>query len=141
MKNKSLKDQYFLLTEILDSVKWQLEGGCEDIDCDRYIYKNCLKKSIKPVLEHNLSCMPKLKTDYNALVALLSDKKFKKLRYEKCQICKKEMDKLDNKNPLTSFMAIKPKSVGRLKGYEMRIKRTHKKCQKKLKTPEGFRRR
>ena len=85
--------------------------------------------------------MPKLKKDYNAIMALLSDKKFKKLRYENCPICKKEMDKLDNRNPLTSFTAIKPKGVGKFKGYEMRIKRTHKKCQKKLKTPEGFKKR
>lgn len=137
MKEKSVMNQYYLLIELLDSIKWQFDGQCEDIDCDKYLYRNCLKKKYKPALEHNFSCMPKLKRNHQAVMDLLSDKKFRKLRYKKCQVCKLKLDTLDDRNPISTFKSQRL-TTGRFKGYQIKTYRTHKHCQKKLKPPEGF---
>ena len=80
-------DEYFLLIEKLEEIIWALEGSCNDIDCDKYTYKNLLRKKYKPVLEHNFSCMPKLRREKEAAMHLLSLNKFRKFRYKKCGIC------------------------------------------------------
>lgn len=139
MKNATpIQDQYNLLTKLLERTRWQLEGQCEDIDCDKYIYKNYLKKKIHHSLEHSFSCIPGLKRDFAAIRKLLEEKKFKKLRYKKCIVCKKAMDTLDEKNTHTSFIAIHLSGKGKWKGYEAKIYQTHKPCKKKLETPDGF---
>ena len=140
MATTNIRYQYYLLTGLLDSVKWQIKGGCEDIDCDKYIYLDCMKKSKRvTVLKHKFSCIPKLKRDYKAIIELLDDKKFRKLRYKKCPVCHRLLDSLSDYNPLKSFISKTPKGTGKFKGYEMRIYQTHKRCKKKLKVPEGFR--
>lgn len=137
----SVKDQYWLLTDLLDNTKWQLEGDCEDIDCNRYIYLDSMKrKSVCTVLDHKFSCVPKLKRDYKSIMGLLSEKKFRKLRYKKCDVCAKLLDTLNNKNPITTFIAKKLSGKGKIKGFECKMFRTHKQCKKMLKVPEGFRR-
>ena len=57
------KEEYFVLDERLDIVRQAISGSCDDIDCDGYLYKDLLKKKYKPVLEHNFSCMGKLKEE------------------------------------------------------------------------------
>jgi len=56
-------DEYYFLIEKLDEVIWAIKGECNDIDCDKYLYKDLLKKIYKPVLEHNFSCFDKLKRE------------------------------------------------------------------------------
>ena len=86
-------DEYFLLTEKLEEIDWALDGKCDDIDCDKYMYKDLLKKKYKPVLEHKFSCLEKLKQNKEAVLRILSQKKFKRFRYIKCHVCKKYIDK------------------------------------------------
>jgi len=92
-----------LLREKLDEINWALEGSCNDIDCNKYMYKDLIKKKFKPVLEHNYSCMSKLKGEKEAVMRLLSQSKFRELRYKKCKVCKKNLDKLSDKNNIVSF--------------------------------------
>ena len=33
------RDEYYVLTEKLEEITWALEGKCNDIDCDRYMYQ------------------------------------------------------------------------------------------------------
>ncbi len=130
------KEEYYFLTEKLEEVDWALNGSCNDIDCDKYMYKDLLKKKYKPVLKHSYSCMKKLRVEKETILRLLSQKKFGKYRYEKCKICKKFIDKLNNKNALLSFTR-----EARFKGktcYEMKILRIHRKCQSKVKIPSGW---
>ena len=140
MKNKTItrelaKEQYYILTELLDTITWQIRGDCEDIDCNKYIYKNELKK-FHPVLDHKISCIPVLKRQKAAIFHLLGDKKFKQYRYEPCDVCKKQLDTLDDNNKLTTFSSKKPS--GKTTFYQMLSYRTHKTCKKKLSIPEGF---
>ena len=39
-------EEYLLLTEKLETIEWALEGSCDDIDCDKYMYKDLLKINI-----------------------------------------------------------------------------------------------
>ena len=71
------KEEYCFLTEKLEEVIWALEGKCNDIDCDSYMYKEILKKKYMPILKHNYSCISKLKTEKGAIMRLLSLKKFR----------------------------------------------------------------
>ena len=93
MLNK-IKDEYYLLTEKLEEIEWALDGKCDDIDCDKYMYKDLLKKKYGPVLEHNFSCMKKLESEKQTIMRLLSNKKYNSLRYIKCPVCKSKVDKL-----------------------------------------------
>src|SRR3989344_3678814 len=97
------QDEYYLLTEKLEEIIWALEGSCNDIDCDKYIYKNLLKKKYKPVLKHSYSCTPKLKREKEAAMGLLSLKKFRKFRYKKCKVCNKKLDSLGKDFTIVSF--------------------------------------
>src|SRR3989344_4741710 len=89
-------EEYYLLTDKLDEIKWALEGKCNDIDCNKYMYKNLLKKKYMPVLEHNYSCLKKLKREQTAVLRLLSLNKFRKLRHKKCSVCKNLLDTLSD---------------------------------------------
>lgn len=117
---------------MLEEVNWAIEGSCNDIDCNKYTYKNLLKKKYKPVLEHNFSCMPHLKTQKEALLRLLSMSKFRRFRYEKCKICKKQLDKLGENYTIVSFT--RPSKIG----FEYKGISVHKKCSKKVKNIEGW---
>ena len=129
------KEEYYFLTEKLDEINWALEGECNDIDCDRYTYKDMLKSKYKPVLKHSFSCISKLKTEKLAVMRLLSQNKYNKYRYVKCHVCNKNLDKLNEKNIIRGFIkkSEKNKNYSEWKGIWV-----HKKCSKKLKTPDGW---
>ena len=128
-----INEEYYLLTEKLDEIIWALEGKCNDIDCDKYLYKDLLKKRYKPVLKHPFSCMNKLKKEKEAVMRLLLLKKFKKYRYEKCNVCKRNLDKLSEKNKIVSFT--RPLSNG---NYQWEGVWVHKACSSKVKVPDGW---
>ena len=131
------KEEYYFLTEKLEEVQWALKGKCNDIDCNKYMYKDLLKKKYKPVLNHNYSCLESLEREKSAILSLLSLKKFRKYRFKKCQVCGKKLDKLDDRNKIVSFTkpSITSKGYYEWKGYW-----THKKCSSKVKTGEGWKR-
>ena len=118
--------EYQVLTERLEEIRWAIDGDCDDIDCDKYAHRNLLKKKYKPVLEHNYSCMKKLNTDEAALLRLLSLKKFRKYRYKKCNVCRRIVDSLDKKGIIVSFTR------------PWHGVWTHRKCASKVKTPKGW---
>ncbi len=129
------KEEYYFLTEKLEEIQWALDGKCNDIDCNKYMYKDLLKKKYKPVLSHSYSCLEPLKREKSAILGLLSLKKFKRYRFEKCYVCKKKLDKLHNENLIVSFTkpSITSKGYYEWKGYW-----AHRKCASKVKTPEGW---
>ena len=129
------KDEYYFLTEKLEETQWALEGECNDIDCNKYMYKALLKKKYKPVLDHNYSCSEKLKKEKLTILGLLSQNRFKKYRFEKCHVCKKALDKLSDKNIIISFTrhSRESKNFHEWKGYWV-----HKKCKLGAKIPEGW---
>ncbi len=133
--SKRIQDEYYLLTEVLERITWALEGSCDDIDCDKYMYKNLLKKSVKPVLEHGFSCTEKINRDKAAVIRLLGQKKFRKHRYEKCSICKRNVDKLSSKSTIVSYT----RPCRDKKGYyQMDSVRVHNSCSPRVKIPEGW---
>jgi len=134
MLNK-IKDEYYLLTEKLEEIEWALDGKCDDIDCDKYMYKDLLKKKYGPVLEHNFSCMKKLESEKQTIMRLLSNKKYNSLRYIKCPVCKTKVDKLGETSKLVSFT--RP-SKHNIKCVEWNGVWTHNKCRLKVKIPEGW---
>jgi len=129
------RDEYYFLTEKLDEISWAIKGGCNDIDCDKYLYKYLLKKKYRPVLEHNFSCMEHLKRDRAAVMRLLSQKKFRKYRYLACPVCKKLLDKLDDRNKIVNFTRPSPTHE---KYHEWKGVWAHGSCVSKVKTPEGW---
>lgn len=139
MKTEIIKDKdydgYEILTQKLEDIDWALEGKCDDIDCDKYMYKEMLKKKYKPVLEHNFSCMANLKRDKKATMRLLSLPKFKKFRYKNCFACKRKLDKLSDKSIIVSFTrpSIKDKRF-----IEWNGEWAHEKCEKRVKVPIGW---
>ena len=134
-KRPSQKEEYYVLSDLRERVIWQIEGSCEDANCDKYIYLDLFKKKYKPVLKHSYSCIPSLKRELTTLNAVLLLPRYKKYRFRLCDICKKPYDDLDHDAaPITSFIATEMRD----EGYEWRGVRTHKKCQRFVKTPEGF---
>ena len=132
------KEEYYFLIERLEEIEWALDGSCNDIDCDKYMYKDLLKKKYKPILEHSFSCMKKLKAEKEALLRILSNKKYKKYRFERCNVCKKYLDKLDNKSKIAGFTKLiknNEKIYHQWNGVWI-----HKKCAKKVKIPKGWKR-
>ena len=130
-----IRNEYYLLEEKLDEITWALEGKCNDIDCDKYMYKDLLKKKYKPVLKHSFSCLDKLKREKEAVMSLLSLKKFKKYRYKKCDVCKRNLDKLSDKNKIVSFTRPSPTNK---RYYQWDGVWAHKKCSPKVKIPKGW---
>jgi len=130
------KEEYYFLTEKLEEVDWALKGQCNDIDCNKYMYKELLKKKYKPVLEHNFSCIKNLKRDKDAILRILSKKRYEKYRYEKCNVCGKILDKLSNKSVIVSFKK-KSDFKGR-EAYEWNGVWVHRKCRRKVKIPIGW---
>src|SRR3989339_581014 len=130
------KEEYFLLTEKLDEINWAIDGKCNDIDCDKYMYKDLLKKRYKPVLEHNFSCMKKLKREREALLRILSQKKYKKYRLIKCKACGKNVDKLSEESKIVSFT--RPSMYNNKKCSEWNGVWAHKICASKIEIPEGW---
>ena len=131
------RDEYYFLTEQLEEVNWALEGQCNDIDCDKYMYKELLKKKYKPVLEHSFSCIESLKREKAAIMRLLSQKKYKKYRITGCNVCKKNLDKLDEKNIIVSFTRPSQRNT---KHHKWDCFWVHKRCSSKVKVPEGWKR-
>ncbi len=132
---REIEDEYHYLTQRLDVVNWAIEGGCDDIDCDKYTYKSLLKKKYKPVLKHNYSCMEHLKREKVALLRVLSLKRFRKQRYIACPVCKKDVDELNKNSIIVSYT--KP-IENKLHRYDSVL--VHKKCSGKVKIPEGWKR-
>ena len=133
--NKAL-DEYYVLTEKLEEITWALGGSCNDIDCDRYMYKDMLKNKYKPLLKHSYSCIPKLKREKEAVMRLLSFKKFKKFRYKKCEVCNLKLDSLGKDYTIVSFT--RPKISKGEKFYEYKGFRVHKQCKHKVAVPKGW---
>ena len=131
------QDEYYFLTEKLEEVQWALEGECNDIDCNKYMYKDLLKKKYKSVLDHNYSCLEVLQREKATILRLLSLKKFKKYRFEKCHVCRGALDKLDNSSTIVGFT--KP-SKEHKNSHEWNGYLTHKKCSSKVRTPKGWKR-
>lgn len=128
------REEYYFLTEKLDEINSALDGNCNDIDCDKYIYKYCLKKKYKPVLKHGFSCIPSLKREKDAVMGILSLSRYKKYRYEKCSVCSKTLDTLGKEFAIVSFTRpSEDKGAHYYKGVSV-----HKKCKSKVKTPEGW---
>ena len=100
------------------------------------MYKNLLKKRYGPVLEHNLSCMTKLKIERTALMRLLANKRYRKYRVIKCKVCRKNLDKLSNKNKIVSFT--RPIIKDKKTYYQWNGFWSHKKCAPKVKVPKGW---
>jgi hypothetical protein len=134
--SQKIKDEYYFLTEKLEEVGWALKGECNDIDCDKYIYRNLLKKRYKPILKHNFSCIKSLKMEKSAILRILSQERYKKYRYINCHVCKKTLDKLSNKSTIVSFTR---RIKSNQKGYcEWKGIWTHKKCSSKVEAPSGW---
>ena len=133
--NKAL-DEYYVLTEKLEEITWALEGSCNDIDCDKYMYKEMLKKKYKPLLKHSYSCIPVLKRGKEAIMRLLSLKKFNKFRYKKCNVCNKKIDSLGRKFTIVSFT--RPIKFKGKKFYEYKGVQVHKQCKHKVIVPTGW---
>jgi len=135
MKEKD-KEEYYFLTDKLEEVDWAIKGECNDIDCDRYIYKDLLKKRYKPVLTHSFSCIKKLKAEKEAVLRILSQNKYKKYRYIKCSVCGKNLDKLNEKNKIVSFT--KQININGKVYHEWDGVWAHKRCSSRVKTPVGW---
>ena len=133
---KESKEEYYFLTDRLEEVEWAIGGKCNDIDCDHYMYKDLLKKKYKPVLNHGFSCMKKLRVEKEIVLRLLSQNKYKIYRFEKCVVCKKVLDKLNDKNEIVSFTK-KINKDGKTY-YEWKGVWTHKKCSSKVKILLGW---
>ena len=133
---KNEKEEYYFLTDKLEEIEWALEGKCNDIDCDKYMYKDLLKKRYKPVLKHGFSCIAKLKIEKSAIIRLLANKNYKKYRLVKCNVCKKLLDKLDNKNKIVSFT--KPIKEGKKTYYQWNGVWAHNECASKVEIPKGW---
>ena len=133
--NKDRED-YYVVTDKLEEVTWALEGKCNDIDCDKYMHKELLKKIYKPILKHSYSCIPKLKREKEAIMRLLSLKKFIKFRCKKCSVCNKKIDSLGKDFIIISFtrpVIFKGKTVHEYNGVY-----AHKKCKYKVNIPDGW---
>ncbi len=131
------KEQYFILTDLLEKIIWSLRGYCDDIDCDKYMYKEILRKKYQPVLKHKISCIEKLEREERIILEMLADKKFRKYRYEKCIVCKKPVDTLNENNKIVSYT--RPSKMR--KGYsEWQGVWTHLNCSTKIKIPMGWKR-
>ncbi len=133
---KESYDEYTFLTGKLDELNWALNGECNDIDCDKYLYKNLLKKKYKPVLKHSFSCLESLKREKSAVERLLSLPKYRKFRYKKCNVCKKKLDKLSDKSCIVSFTRPSTTNAGY---FEIDCVWTHRSCEKRVKAPKGWR--
>ena len=128
------REEYYFLTGNLDEVTTALEGSCNDIDCDKYTYKYCLKKRYKPVLKHGFSCIPPLKREKEAVMRILSLPRYKKLRYGKCAVCGKKLDSLGNEYSIVSFT----RPCGDKDYVEYTGIHVHRKCKRKAAVPEGW---
>ena len=133
--NESLQE-YYILKKNLEEITWALEGSCNDIDCDKYAYRDLLKKRYKPVLKHGISCLPSLKKEKEAVLRLLSFKKFRKLRYKRCEACKKKMDSLGKEYTIVSFL--RPNKLREQKVYEYKGLAVHRACKKKIQVLTGW---
>ena len=131
--NKAL-DEYYVLTDKLEEITWALDGSCNDIDCDKYMYKDILKKRYKPILKHSYSCIPKLKREKEAVMRLLYFKTFNKFRYKKCNVCNKKIDSLGKKFTIVSFT----RPTEDKKSYEYKGVQVHKQCKHKVIVPTGW---
>ena len=131
----NIKEEYYLLTDHLDEFNQALDGDCDDVDCDKYLFREYLKKRFKPLLEHGFSCIEGLKRQKAVLMRLVSLPKYKRFRFKKCPVCKNEMDKLGEDYMITCFTEPTEKKK---KYYKMEIRSSHTKCKSKLNAPKGF---
>lgn|SRR3989338_408932 len=130
------REEYYLLEKKLEEITWALEGSCNDVDCDKYTYRNLFKKRYKPVLNHGFSCLPSLRREKEAVMRLLSLKKFRKFRYRRCEICKKNFDSLGKKYTIVSFL--RPSKFKGQKAHEYKGVSVHEKCKKRVHIPLGW---
>src|SRR3989338_1285970 len=132
-------DEYYLLKEKLEELIWALKGQCNDIDCDKYMYKDLLKKRHNPILKHSYSCIISLKREKEAVMRLLSLKKFRRYRYKKCEACKKSIDSLGKQ--FKSVILTRPVNFNGKKFFELDGIDAHKQCESKKKIPEAWKKR
>ena len=130
--------EYVLLTSKLDDINLALEGSCDEIDCDKYMYKEMLKKKYRPILKHGYSCVPNLKRDKAAIMRLLGMKKFRKYRMKKCKVCSRNVDTLGNSHTIVSFT--RPSTYNNRIAYEWKGLHAHRTCSRKVKTPKEWER-
>lgn len=133
--NTNVREEYYFLKEKLDELGDSLRGYCSDIDCDRYIYKDLLKKKYKPVLKHSFSCMRSVKRDNATVMRLLSAKKFRNFRYKSCTVCERQCDSLSEHSKIVSF---KKPFENNKEFFEMKLIWVHAACRRKVKIPEGW---
>ena len=133
--NKS-SEEYYILIEKQEEITWALGGSYNDIDCDKYMYKEMLKKKYKPLLKHSYSCIPVLKREKEAVMRLLSLKKFNKFRYKKCHVCGRKVDSLGKDFNIVSFT--RPIERNSKKFYEYKGIQLHKRCKNKVTIPKGW---
>ena len=133
--NKTM-EEYYVLTDKLEEITWALDGSCNDIDCDKYMHKDILKKRYKPILKHSYSCIPKLKLEKEAVMRLFSLKKFNKFRYKKCNVCGRKLDSLGRDFTIVSFT--RPIERNGKKFYEYKGIQLHKQCKHKVIVPTGW---
>jgi|SRR3989344_4021640 len=134
MKVKEEREEYYLLRDFLDEINFALKDQCNDIDCDHYVYKELLKKKYRPVMEHRFSCIDSLNRQQDALLRLLSLKRFRKFRYEKCRVCQKKLDTLSDDATIVAFT----KPTENRKFYRYESVRAHRKCSQLVKIPKGW---
>ncbi len=135
-KEEQERNEYYLLTEKLDELIWALEGKCNDIDCDKYLYLNLLQKKYRPVLKHSFSCISHLKRDKEAVLRLLSIPKFKKYRLKNCIVCKEKVDTLSKDYAIVSFT--RPSYLKGKKVFDYQSVQVHSGCKRKVKIPKGW---
>lgn len=165
IKSKSYleMEEYYFLTDKLEEVEYALKGECNDIDCDKYVYRALLKKKCKPVLKHSFSCIRSLKMEKDALMRILSLSRYNKFRFKKCEVCKRKLDLLGvdctivgftrpdkqaraSKGHTISPNSSRPKANDILlktkkeKYFEFNSVYTHKKCRRKFVIPKGWER-
>jgi len=134
-KSDDVYDEYFLLKQKLEELEDAEQGYCTDVDCDKYTYKDVLRKGYRFTLEYNFSCIKKVKRYKSAVMRLLSLKKFRKFRFEKCPVCKKQCDTLSEKSTIVSFTRPSNYPAGSVEWTGIWA---HNVCKKKVKTPEGW---
>ncbi len=134
VNNQNDKEEYYFLLEKLEEVTFALKGSCNDIDCDKYIYRDLLHKKYKPTLHHSFSCMKKLQIEKEVIFRIISQKKYEKFRYKICPICKKRLDSISDKSVIIALT--KQSSVNNY--YELKTIWTHKLCKKKFIIPLGW---
>jgi hypothetical protein len=133
-QDQEVADEYHYLTNRLDTVKVAIEGSCDDIDCDQFIYKDILIDECGPVLNHQSSCMQHLHKEHAALMRILSMQRYAQERYRSCDVCQDQLDTLGEEYTIVGYMQeIQGEEV-----YEYRSYCVHAGCKMEVRIPDGW---